>query len=91
MPGRTIEVPMPGWTITEGAGTDQDQAQRIVATAGTVTVIAGTIDWFAAFATRSSPRMRSAARGPLFVDSLLRRHGPRHHIVFGVRLWKRAD
>ena len=44
MPGRTIEVPMPGWTITEGAGTGQGQAQRMTATARTVTVIAGTID-----------------------------------------------
>jgi hypothetical protein len=35
---------MPGGTRTEGAGTGQGQAQRIIATAGTVTVIAGTID-----------------------------------------------
>lgn len=71
MPGRTIEVPIPGGTVAEGTGTGQDQAQRIIATAGTVTIIAGTIDWFAQFAPSSSPGVRSAARGSLFVDSLL--------------------
>lgn len=71
MPGRTTGVSMPGGTMGEGTGTGQDPARRIIATAGTVTVITGTIDWLTAFAPRSSPRTCSAARGPLFVDSLL--------------------
>jgi len=43
VPGQTIAVPMPGETIGEGAGTGQRQARRIIATAGMVTAITGTI------------------------------------------------
>ena len=43
VPGQTIAVPMPGETIEEGAGTGQRQARRIIATAGMVTAITGTI------------------------------------------------
>ena len=65
MPGRTIGVPMPGRTIAESAGTGYGQAQRITATAGTVTAITGTINWPTVFAPRSSPRAGSAAMFPV--------------------------
>ena len=65
MPGLTIGVPMPGWTIVESACTGYGQAQRIIATAGTVTAITGTINWPTVFAPRSSPRAGSAALFPI--------------------------
>jgi hypothetical protein len=71
VPGRNIGVPMPGGTIGEGTDTGQDPTRRIIATAGTVTVITRTIDGLTAFAPKSSPRTCSAASGPLFVNSLL--------------------
>ena len=65
MPGLTIGVPMPGWTIVESACMGYGQAQRIIATAGTVTAITGTINWPTVFAPRSSPRAGSAALFPI--------------------------
>src|SRR5215472_8202201 len=69
LPGVAISrhgrLPMPGRTIMESAGTGYGQAQRIIATAGTVTAITGTINWPTVFAPRSSPRAGSAALFPI--------------------------
>jgi hypothetical protein len=90
VPGRTIGVPMPGGTMGEGTGTGQYPTRRIFATVGTVTVITGTIGWLTAFAPRSSPRTCPAARGPLFVNSLLPAR-PASLEPFGIQLCKYDD
>ena len=64
MPGGTIKVPTPGGAIKKGADTGHGRAQRISATARTVTTSTGTIDWRTTLAPRSSPPVGSAGVVP---------------------------